>query len=160
MFKDSSRDHASLSHLLCRLGRLPDAKDPKKNLHACQDALVTIFKGHLIKAACKELGLDCPDSDWQNPPTGQVSVAYIAQNIVTQCTIIPEAILGQHLEESEDGVHNYARILCHSSALVLEFTDGWSEGDCERVLRCWKIFMLHFHEERRTKYALEALRLK
>ena len=63
MFKDSSRDHASLSHLLCRFRRLPEARDPKKNLHACQDALLTIFKGHLIAAACTELGLESADSD-------------------------------------------------------------------------------------------------
>ena len=55
----SSRDHASLSHLLCRLGRLPGAKVPKKNLYAW---LMTIFKGRLVTAACMELGLDGPDS--------------------------------------------------------------------------------------------------
>ena len=57
-------------------------------------------------------------------------------------------------------MYNYTRVLCHFAALVLEFTDAWSEGDGERILRCWKIFMLHFHAERRTKYALEALRLQ
>ena len=57
-------------------------------------------------------------------------------------------------------MNSYTRVLCHFAALVSEFTDAWSEGDGERVLRCWKIFMLHFHAERRTKYALEALRLQ
>lgn len=57
-------------------------------------------------------------------------------------------------------MYSYARVLCHFAALVSEFTDAWGEGDGERVLRCWKIFMLHFHAERRTKYALEALRLQ
>ena len=64
------------------------------------------------------------------------------------------------MKESEDGVYNYARVLCHYAALVAEFTDYWSEGDGERDIPCWKIFMLHFHSERRTKYALEALRLQ
>ena len=48
----------------------------------------------------------------------------------------------------------------HNSTMVSEFTNAWSEGDGERVLWCWNIFMLHFHAERRTKYALEALRLQ
>ncbi len=37
---------------------------------------------------------------------------------------------------------------------------GIYEGDGPRILRCWKIFMLHFHAERRTKYSLEALVLQ
>lgn len=103
----TTANHASLGHLLCRLGRLPEAKDPKKNLHACQacqGALLTIYKGHLITTACKELDLD---SDWPKPPSGEVCIANFTQKIVTQCTIVPEAILGQHLEESEDGVYDY-----------------------------------------------------
>ncbi|KAL5496483.1 hypothetical protein EMCRGX_G012779 [Ephydatia muelleri] len=45
-------------------------------------------------------------------------------------------------------------------ALVHLFTDACKEGDGERVIRCWKLCMLHFHAERKTKYALEALRLQ
>ena len=41
-------------------------------------------------------------------------------------------------------MYNYARVLCHYAALVSKFTDAWGEGDVECVLRCWKIFMLHF----------------
>ena len=54
-------------------------------------------------------------------------------------------------------MYNYAQVLCHYAALVSEFTDAWGEGDGERVLYCWKIFI---HADRRTKYALEALRLQ
>ena len=88
-----------------------------------------------------ELGLDGPDSDWPSSATGKVCVADLAQKVVTQCTIIPEAILGQPMKESEDGVYNYARVLCHYAALVAEFTDSWSEGDGKRDIPCWKIFM-------------------
>ena len=87
-------------------------------------------------------------------------MADLAQKIVTQCTIIPEAILGQPIKESEDGVYNYARVLCHFASLITEFTDAWSKGAGKRDILCWKVFMLHFHAERRTKYALEALRLQ
>ncbi len=38
--------------------------------------------------------------------------------------------------------------------------DAWSEGDGVRVLRCWKVLLLHFFAGRRTKYALEALRIQ
>ena len=43
---------------------------------------------------------------------------------------------------------------------MAEFTDAWSEGDGPRILRCWKVMMLHFYANRNTKYALEALRLQ
>ena len=57
-------------------------------------------------------------------------------------------------------MYNYARQLCHFSSLAMEFTDAWSEGDGERVIRCWKFFLPHFFANGRTKYALQALRLQ
>ena len=36
----------------------------------------------------------------------------------------------------------------------------YSEGDRERITHCWGVFLLHFYAAQRTKYALEALRLK
>ncbi|KAL5497222.1 hypothetical protein EMCRGX_G013654 [Ephydatia muelleri] len=41
-------------------------------------------------------------------------------------------------------------------ALVHLFTDACKGGDGERVIRCWKLCMLHFLQ----RYALEALRLQ
>ena len=62
--------------------------------------------------------------------------------------------------EESDRVYSYTRVLCHYGALMEEFRDGWREGDGERVVRCWKLFMLHFKASGATKYALEALRLQ
>ena len=62
--------------------------------------------------------------------------------------------------ETKDGVYNYARVLCHHVSLVVEFSDAWREGDGERIMRCWRIFLLHFHANKRYKYALEALRIQ
>ena len=42
----------------------------------------------------------------------------------------------------------------------MEFTDAWAEGDGECVIRCWKLFLLHFHASNGIKYALEALTLQ
>ena len=42
----------------------------------------------------------------------------------------------------------------------MNFLDAKSEGDGERSIRCWKLFLLHFKEEKSTtKYALKALYL-
>ena len=59
-----------------------------------------------------------------------------------------------------DGVYNYARVLRHHASLVVEFSDAWREGDGERIMCCWRIFLLHFHANNRYKYALEALRIQ
>ena len=103
--------------------------------------LMTIFKDHLVAAACMELGLDGPSSDWPSLATGQVCVGDLTQNVVTQCTIIAEAILGQPTNKSEDGVYNYARDLCYFASLVAEFTDAWSEGagKCDTLLGRQKV---------------------
>lgn len=42
----------------------------------------------------------------------------------------------------------------------MEFRDAWAEGDGDRVLRCWKLFLPHFRAAGCTKYALEAFRLQ
>ncbi len=127
-------------------------------MHACFDALMTVFKGHLVAAACVELGIDNPDSDFTS--NCSVSVCDVATKIVEKFTIVSEAVSGLPLPDCQDRVYNYARVLCHTASLAMEFTDAWSEGDGPRVLRCWKVLLLHFYAGRRTKYALEALRLQ
>ena len=127
-------------------------------MHACQDALLTIYNGHIVAKACEELGIQAPDE--VPPPSTTVDLNHLATKIVDECTIVTEAILRQPLEESGDGKYNYARVLCHYTALATEFLDGWSEGDGVRVLRCWKVFLLHFYTDRRTKYAFESLRVQ
>ncbi len=159
IFKISSVDFATLSHLFLRIGRLPQAKDPKKDMHASFDALMTIFKSHLITAACIEVGISSMDSDLS--PTATVPlVSDVASKVVDRFTIISEAVLRLTVKDCNDRVHNYSRVLCHLSSLAMEFTDAWSEGDGVRVLRCWKVLLLHFFAGRRTKYALEALRIQ
>ena len=63
-------------------------------------------------------------------------------------------------ETSNDKVYNYSRTLCHYGSLVMEFRDAWAEGDGDRILRCWRLFLPHFRASGRTKYSLEAFRLQ
>ena len=140
-------------------------KYPRIIMHACQDALLTVFKGHMVAAACMELGIDGPDADLPPSALERCSkkadlILQVAERVVRKYTVVPEAILRESCEDNKDGVHNYARVFCHLAALVSEFVDAWSEGDGGQVQRCWKFFMLHLYAERRTKYALEALRLQ
>ena len=121
---------------------------------------MTIFHGHLVAAACLALGIEGPHSDLpdiivSDGSTAKVKVKVmdLASIVVDKWTVVPEAILGQPLQDSGDGVNNYARVLCHLASLVAEFYDGWSEGDRPRMLRCWKILMLRFFTNRNTWWA-------
>ena len=57
LYKASQEDYGSLSSLFARIGR-SKAKKPKDDMHACQDALLTVFKGHMVAVACKEIGIE------------------------------------------------------------------------------------------------------
>ena len=81
----------------------------------------------------------------------------LAAQVVEECTLID--ICGD-VTETDDHVYNYARVLCHYGALMLEFRDACAEGDGERVYRCWRLFLPHFKASGRSKYSLEALRLQ
>ncbi len=83
-------------------------------MHASFDALMTVFKGHLVAAACVELGIDNPESDFPlTTSTYSVHVSDIAAKIVENFTIVSEAVLGLPLPDCQDRVYNYARVLCH-----------------------------------------------
>ena len=81
----------------------------------------------------------------------------ISSKVLENCGVVTDALLKEKVVNTMDGVHNYSRVLCHYLALTLEFTDARAEGDGERIIRCWRIFLLHFHVNGRTKYALEAV---
>ncbi len=61
--------------------------------------------------------------------------------------------------DKEDHVTNYACQVIGHGLMAENFHDAWREGDGGRLLRCWKFLLLHFRENGRTKYALEAFRL-
>ena len=147
LFCDSSRDHGTMGQLFSLIKRLPAAKKPKEDMHACTDALFTVLKGYIIAAACKELGIDM---DTESIPSQEMKrwsykqklgfIVQLSMTVVEKYTLVSESILCQNVKESGDKKHDYARTLCHYASLALEFIDAWSEGDSTRVLRCWRIF--------------------
>ena len=114
-----------------------------------------------MAAACTELGgIEGPNDDINGVEINQTLLKDVTLKVAKRLAVISEAFLNKSVPDTGDAVHNYARVLCHFSALVYLFIDAWKEGDGERVIRCWKMFMVHFHAEKKTKYALEALRLQ
>ena len=136
-------------------------------MNACTDALFTVLKGYFLAFACKELGIENVDSDLNHPVFKSTSTAEkqrfivgLSMKVVENCTIISDTLLGKEVKESGDQKYNYTKSLCHYASLALEFHDAWHEGDGIRIIRCWRILLLHFFESGRTKYSLDAMRLQ
>ena len=55
-----------------------------------------------------------------------------------------------------DKLFDYACAVLNDGLLLLEFRDAIHEGDGERILRCWKFFLLYFYSSHHTKYCIEA----
>ena len=143
-------------------------EDPKKAVDATLEFLRTVVTGHFLACACQLLGITKLNSHIQLPPCINESspdqqrtyVRQLATQVVEKCTLIEHAFTDEKVVDLGDHVYNYARVLCHFGALVMEFTDAWAEGDSERIFRCWRLFLPHFKVKNHTKYALEALRLQ
>lgn len=167
MYGQSSRDHGTLRYFQSLLNRTTVKSDVKKAVDADLEFLLTVFKGHVLACACKILDIDTLDGKVHLPPSLTCSsaparlqvqfVERIALEVVKQFTLINTCL---EVTESDDKVYNYARVLCHYSALITEFRDACAEGDGERVFRCWRLMLPYFKSSGRTKYSLEALRLQ
>ena len=55
-----------------------------------------------------------------------------------------------------DGVFDYACAVVGHGLLALNMHDASRHGDGMGLYRCWKLLLLHFKADQRTKYALEA----
>ncbi len=145
------------------------SNDPKKDVDATIDFLYTVVKGHWIACACEILGI----ADVNGPiryPQGIFTVNQqkkrefvegIARKVVDRLTLVDSAfVVPGEISDNGDTCYNYARVLCHYSGLVVEFRDGWGNGDGKRQARCWKLFMPHFRIACRTKYSLAAMNVK
>ena len=51
--------------------------------------------------------------------------------MVDRYGLVGAALIREEVEDINDGVYNYTRVLCHFGSLVMEFLDGWAEGDGE-----------------------------
>ena len=166
LFKASSSDHGTFYHFCSLLGRLPKAKDPKKDMNACTDVLFTVLKGHYVACACSLLGIASPNDTPKHLPPLKTReqkskfIAELSRKVINLCSINKEALLNKPVAQTNDCAYNYAQVFCHLASLALEFKDSCSEADGDRVECSWKVLLLHFYSSGRTKYAWEALRMQ
>lgn len=166
LYKNSATSHGTLKYFRNKLNRTSLSDDVKKHVDATIDLIYTVVKGHWVACACELLEISSAEGPIVVPeglkkanPIEQCKfVSDIARKVVERLTLIGSAFVDPGTTaDSKDTCYNYARILCHYGSLVMEFRDAWAEGDGERVMRCWRIFLPHFQAAGRTKYSLAAL---
>ena len=168
LFGHTSRDHGTLRYFKSLLNWTEVSKDPKKAVDPAVEFLLTVVTGHIIAVAFEILGVTKLDSHIPLPPglcssSPQQQYAFvksISLQVVERCTLVDGAFTRETVRNINDGVYNYARVLCHYGTLIMEFRDAWAEGDGGRVVNCWRLFLPHFLTSNCRKYALEALRLQ
>ena len=169
LYRDSASNHGTLKFFRNKLNRTSVSNDPKKEVDATIDFLTTVVKGHWIACACEILGITDVNGPIRypqgiltaDPQKKREFVEDIARNVVDRLTLMDSAfIIPGEISDSGDTCYNYARVLCHYGSLVVEFRDGWGNGDGKRMTRCWKLFMPHFQTASCTKYSLAALNIQ
>lgn len=79
--------------------------------------------------------------------------------------VIPDVVVSDSdtgnqlpVPSKRDDAYNYNCCLLSFGLLFTEFLDAIAEGNGDRNLRCWKMFILHFKKDTGSnKYAIEAL---
>ena len=61
----------------------------------------------------------------------------ISRTVVERCSLIEGSLTDEAVVDKEDGVYNYAQILCHFGSLVMELRDAWQEGEFFGVGNCF-----------------------
>lgn len=135
------------------LKRATVSKNPKQDVNATVDFLETVVVGHWVACACKILGISDPIEKANlpahlNKSSAREKLEYItslSKQVVDKSTIVDCSFADSHSSSHDlDKVFNYTKNLCHFASLMMEFRDTWGEGDGNRVLRCWRLFLPHF----------------
>jgi hypothetical protein len=81
--------------------------------------------------------------------------------IVVKCPSDAFVINSNRSEEDRDDMLAYQKAFLDYGMLIMNFWDAIAEGDGDRVLRCWKFFLMYLKHQgsSSTKYCLETLYL-
>ena len=128
-----------------------------------------ILKCHVVSAALQYFNMPSVDDDLPPQVLGDITQAPLCQRrgIFNQivCKVIESVVQLPNNPGTEcaviesDGVYKYAQEVMTLILLHAEFEDSIKEGDVQRVITCWKFFLLIFKAANRTKYVLEAVTL-
>lgn len=171
LFKnDSFCDKGTLKQLanIIRRTNIPPAV--KNNFSGVQDFFGLVLDAHIVAAAMQFFKMEhVSDTPKQNEFQGDLSAASKVEKrkylsmcttaFVTKFALHHAEILDEETSTCSDGVFDYACSVIGLGLMARNFNDATHEGDGDRLMRCWKFFMLHYKADGRTKYAVEAFNL-
>ena len=169
--EDSASDLCSLYYLRNVLNRRNVKKDPKDDVNGAEDFLEVIIDSLIIHAVSVEFGskdgktLPQPMIDSiDNLKSDEEKREYLMKvslNIVDKymLPLSPGSALSTTNDSQPDFVNNYGRNLLTLGMMHRYFRDSVREGDGNRVILAWKMFLPLFKQDGRHKYALEAFML-
>ena len=140
-------------------------KTVKNDVTAAQDFFGLVLDAHIIAAAMQCFGMkNVSDTPTQNEFLGDLSVAtdeekkkyiplftkaFLRKFVLNHIQMLDGVVTMDGTNStvttsSMDGVFDYACTVIGFGLMARNFSDAIREGDGERLLRCWKFFMLHF----------------
>ena len=122
--------------------------DVSKDLTACKEFMQLATIAHVKSAAIHIAGVTNMSelsSKIMSTDKPMAAVKSLVKILISEMVRI-EYIAGTSESScpSIDSVQEYAKETRSMGLLLLEFKDGIREGDGNRVLRCWKYFLLFF----------------
>lgn len=120
---------------------------PDKNMNAAEDFMLLMLHTHVV-AAAKTIQTVNPAESFQD----------LAKLILVNFTHFPRFCSGD-VDNSVDRVHLYATELLTLTLIWHAFHDAIREGDGDRIIRCWRFFLVLFKGTNHRNYAKEAVNL-
>ena len=160
----SDYDGGTLFQLRNLINRRNVVKTPMSSVSACEDFLLHVVETHIVSACMAAFGMSTVDDI---PTTFQ---AVSAESTLQRRRTLLEAIdkvITSHVNFSigsssevetpqKDHVLEYGQEILTLGLLYMEFIDAVREGDGERIVRCWRYFLLIFKATGRKNYSIEA----
>lgn len=144
-----------------------------RNVSACEEFFDLVVESHILSAAMTLFNMKSVDAEPQNPtyfPPGSIDLDSLQRRkllLLASDEIVSKFVDLTYCEgkrkipdpKVHDGVHAYACEVLILGLLVKEFNDAINEGDGDRIVRCWRYFLLLFKANGRKNYSVEAFNL-
>ena len=156
-------DGGTLFQLRNLLNRRNVTKNPVSNVSACEDFFIHVVEAHIVSACLTVFWMssihDAPSSDLFHNTAAQGDTLHrriilldTVKRVMDRYVHLPfdEAAShnnqedGSECDRPRDHILEYASDVLTLGVLYMEFVDGIHEGDGERILRCWRYFLLPF----------------
>ena len=164
-------DSGTLYQLRNVINRRNVVKNPANDVTACEEFFVLVVEAHIVTAAMTIFGMSAidycpggvyfPDGFDELDASQQHQVFMLAvKEVVNKFVNLSFCQEDEHdAAVGVDHVQAYASDLLSLGLLLMEFLDGICEGEGQRIIHCWRYFLLLFKAANRVNYSIEAFSL-